>query len=177
MKAKDIKQNTDKSDIEKLTDEVLSLKLELIASTKSVKELSKPVDKLSKKCATITTDSSSAIIRTYSQLAKGKRKELNRKRVVIKTDSSGVVISTDSSGAGKANLNKNSGAGNANHSLFSKGKHKKIEYYDRVIIINKIWQPRKIVTISDRTATVTGAQLNRSKGYPNKIFITLTTNL
>ena len=66
MKAKAIKQNTDKSDTEKLTDEVRNLKLELIASTKSGKELSKTVEKLSKKCAAINTDSSGAVIRTHN---------------------------------------------------------------------------------------------------------------
>ena len=116
MKTKAIKQNTEKSDTEKLIDEVRNLKLEFRASTKSLKELSNTVEKLSKKCAAINTYSSVAVIRTHNQLSKVKLKELNRKRISIRTDSSGAVISTDSSGVVNVNINQSGGAGNANHS-------------------------------------------------------------
>ena len=127
MKTKAIKQNTEKSDTEKLINEVRNLKLEFRASTKSLKELSNTVEKLSKKCAAINTDSSGTVIRTHNQLTKGKLKELNRKHAAISTDSSGAMISTDSSGAINANLNQSSGARNANHSQISKRKHNELE--------------------------------------------------
>ena len=43
---------------------------------------------------------------------------------------------------------------------------------DRVRITNKIKQHINVATVGDRVSTVTEVSLDRTKGYPNKIFIT-----
>ena len=71
MKAKAIRKDIDKSDIGKLIKKVRDLKLELRASTESVKKLTKLIKGLNKKCAAINTNSRDDVTQTHTRILKG----------------------------------------------------------------------------------------------------------
>lgn len=74
MKTKEsLKKENNKTDIEKLTKKVNSLRLELKASAGSIIVLSKRVEKLNRKCKSVSKDDSDAKINRSKTLAKRKQ--------------------------------------------------------------------------------------------------------